>query len=280
MNSRRIHLVASIGIVMGIGLSLLPVIYVLTHSLKGEQLITYVYTSNQVNIGERIFIKPFYINLDQYYHILFQTPEYLYLFWNALMIVTPIVLFQTIISIFAAYGFSKLKFKGSETLFFIYIVIMLMPFQVTVVPNYMMLDRLHLLDTYGALILPGIFGTFGIFFLKQFIEGIDEAFIEEARLLGAGDLQIIRYVIVPICKPILVTIALLLFVDYWNMVEQPLIFLTSKNKYPLSVYLASIARNNISVGFACSMIYMILPVLLAFYAQHDLTEGFKITNLK
>ncbi|MEG1147910.1 MAG: carbohydrate ABC transporter permease, partial [Niameybacter sp.] len=257
MESRLgIRWVAKIGLILGIGLSLLPVAYVVMHSLKGEQLIAQLYTAYDVSIWEKTFIKPFYINLDQYYHILFQTPEFLYLFWNALMIVAPIVVLQTIIGLFAAYGLSKLKFKGSEVLFFSYIVIMLMPFQVTVVPNYMMLDKLGLLDRYGALILPGIFGTFGVFFLKQFMEGIDEAFIEEARLLGAGDLQILRYVVVPMCKPIIVTVALLLFVDYWNMVEQPLIFLTSKDKYPLSVYLASIAQNNISIGFACSVLYM------------------------
>lgn len=257
-----------------------PVLYMLSHSLKSEEMITYIYSQSHISIWEKVFVKPFCIHLGQYYRIFFRTPEFLYLFWNSFLIAAVTVFLQTIIAILAAYGFSKLKFIGSETLFFAYIVIMLMPFQVTLVPNYLVLNKLKLLDTYTSLILPGAFGTFGVFFLKQFMESIDAAFTEEARLLGAGELQIIKHVMVPMCKPIIVSVAVLLFIDYWNMIEQPLVFITSKEKYPLSVYLSSITGKNIGIGFACSVLYMILPIFLILYAENDLSDQLKLKSLK
>lgn len=267
-------------IILLIGIVLLPLIYLIDHSLKGQQLINTIYSDEKVDIWKKAWLVPFYINLDQYYEVLFRTPKFLYMFWNSVLVVVPIVVGQIAVAFLAAYGFSKLKFPGSETLFFIYIVIMLMPFQVTLVPNYIMLSKLKMLDTKWALILPGIFNTFSVFFLKQFMEGIDKSFLEEARLLGANELQILRYIILPMCKPIIVSVVIFVFIDYWSMVEQPVIFLKTTEKYPLSVYLGTITEAKRGIGFASSVFYMILPVGLAIYAQSDLSEGLRITNLK
>ena len=256
-----------------------PVVYMLSHSLKSEELIAYIYSNEGISIWNKVFIKPFCIDLGQYYRIFFRTPEFLYLFWNSVLVTSTIVVFQVVMAILAAYGFSKIKFPGSDLLFFIYIVIMLMPFQVTLVPNYLVLHKLRLLDSYASLILPGIFNTFGVFFLKQFMESIDLVFIEEARLSGASELQVIRYIMVPICKPVIVSVAVLLFIDYWNMIEQPLVFITSIDKYPLSVYLSVITSDNMAIGFACSVLYMILPIFLMLYAENDLTSQLKLKRL-
>ena len=256
-----------------------PVVYMLSHSLKSEELIAYIYSNEGISIWNKVFIKPFCIDLGQYYRIFFRTPEFLYLFWNSVLVTSTIVVFQVVMAILAAYGFSKIKFPGSDLLFFIYIVIMLMPFQVTLVPNYLVLHKLRLLDSYASLILPGIFNTFGVFFLKQFMESIDLVFIEEARLSGASELQVIRYIMVPICKPVIVSVAVLLFIDYWNMIEQPLVFITSIDKYPLSVYLSVITSNNMAIGFACSVLYMILPIFLMLYVENDLTSQLKLKRL-
>lgn len=263
-----------------IAMILFPMIYMIGHSLKGKELITLLYGSVPSSIWHKIIIKPFYINLDQYYDVFFRTPRLLYMFWNSVWIVMPVILGQVTVAFFAAYGFSKMKFPGSKTLFFIYIVLMLMPFQVTLVPNYIMLNKLELLDTKLAIILPGIFSTFSVFFLKQFIEGIDNSFLEEGRLLGANEVQILRYIILPMCKPIMMSVIVFVFIDYWSMVEQPIIFLKTPEKYPLSVYLGTITSNKIEIGFASSVFYMILPVCLALYAQNDLSDGLRITNLK
>jgi multiple sugar transport system permease protein len=259
---------------------LLPILYITIHSLKGQALIISLYEGTSANLWQKIIIKPFYINLDQYYVVLFRTPKLLYMFWNSIGVVLPIVIGQVAVAFLAAYGFSKLKFAGSETLFFFYIVIMLMPFQVTIVPNYIMLNKLNLLDTKAALILPGIFNTFSVFFLKQFMEGIDKNFLEEARLIGAKEFQVLRYIIFPMCKPVIVSVLVFVFIDYWSMVEQPITFLKTDSKFPLSVYLSTITSSKIGIGFACSVLYMVLPVFFALYAQNDLSEGLSITNLK
>lgn len=259
---------------------LMPLIYLVSHSLKGQDFIYSIYSDEKINIWQRVWIKPFYVNLDQYYQVLFRTPKLLYMFWNSVFVVVPIVIGQIVIAFLAAYGFSKLKFPGSETLFFVYIVIMLMPFQVTLVPNYIMLSKLKMLDTKWALILPGVFNTFSVFFLKQYMEGIDKSFLEEARLLGANEIQILKYIILPLCKPILVSVIMFVFIDYWSMVEQPITFIKTETRYPLSVYLGTITDSKKGIGFACSVFYMVLPVGLAIYAQSDLTDGLRITNLK
>ncbi len=257
-----------------------PMMYLVFHSLKGQEAIRTIYCNKDMTLLQKIWVRPFYIDLGQYYEVFFRTPKFLYMFWNSLIIVGIIVLGQIIISFLAAYGFSKLKFPGSDTLFFIYIIIMLMPFQVTVVPNYIMLNKLELLDTRYSLIIPGVFSTFSVFFLKQFMEGIDKNFLEEARLLGAGDRQILYHVIIPLCKPIIVAVIMLIFMDYWSMVEQPIIFIKTESKYPLSVFLNFINEGKKDISFTTSVLYMIPPIALAIYAQGDLTESFKVTNLK
>lgn len=258
----------------------LPVVFVVSHSFKGIGFIQSIYYSEEATIWQRVWLKPFYFNLEQYYQVLFRTPKLLYMFWNSIFIVVPIVIGQIGIAFLAAYGLSKLKFAGSNIIFFIYIIIMLMPFQVTLVPNYIMLSRLELLDTKWALIFPGVFNTFSVFFLKQFIEGVDESFLEEARLLGASELQILVHIILPLCKPILISVVMFVFIDYWSMVEQPITFIKTALKQPLSAYLSVIEGVKQDIGFASSVLYMVLPIGLAIYAQNDLTEGLRITSLK
>lgn len=276
---KKIISVAIIGVL--ICSALMPILYIALHSLKGQELIISLYSTQPPDsIWKKVLIKPFYMNLDQYYEVFLKTPRVLYMFWNSMQVVIPVVVGQMSLAFFAAYGFSKLKFPGSQTLFFIYVVIMLMPFQVTVVPNYMMLSKLQLLDTKWALILPGIFNTFSVFFLKQFMEGIDNCFLEEARILGASEWQILKYVMLPISKPIIMSVIVFVFIDYWSIVEQPTIFLKDENHYPLSAYLGTINDSKIGIGFASSVLYMVLPISLAVYAQEDLAESFKITTLK
>lgn len=259
---------------------LFPFFYLISHSLKGEVYMMSIYCNDNYSLWQRIWIKPFYFDLYQYYEVFFRTPKFLYMFWNSIVLVVIIVIGQVIISFFAGYGFSKLKFPGSDALFLGYIIIMLMPFQVTVVPNYITLSRLQLLDTRGSLILPGIFNTFGVFFLKQFMEGIDKDFIEEARIQGATEGQVLWHIIIPMCKPIITAVVVFIFIDYWSMVEQPIVFIKTTSKYPLSVFLNVINDQKKDISFTASALYMFLPVVLAIYAQGDLVEGFKITNLK
>lgn len=218
--------------------------------------------------------------LDQYYQVLVKKPKFLRMFWNSLFIVLPMVIGQIIISSMAAFAFAKLRFKGRDSIFFLYIVAMMMPFQVTLVPNYLVLDKLGLIDSYLSIIFPGIFGAFGVFLLRQFMLSIPDACIEAAKIDGCNFFYIFVKIILPMSKEGIAALAILFYIDYWNMVEQPLIFLKDVNKYPLSIYMAKINQSEIGVAFAASVIYM-LPVLLIFlYWENYLVEGINRSGIK
>lgn len=222
---------------------------------------------------------PDQVSLEQYGKVLLDSPMYLSMFWNSVFLVVPIIAGQTLIAALAAYAFSKLKFRGREALFLVYVLTMLMPFQVTLVPNYIMADRLGLLNSAGAIILPGIFAAFGVFMLRQFMRDIPYAYIEAAKMDGAGHLRIFYTIIVPMVQPGLAALMILLFVDYWNMVEQPLIFLDDPFRQPLSVYLSNVSSEK-GLAFAASMIYMAPMVLLFLYAETYFIEGIQLSGIK
>nr|WP_254075495.1 carbohydrate ABC transporter permease [Paenibacillus tritici] len=222
---------------------------------------------------------PDQVSLEQYGKVLMDSPLYLSMFWNSVFLVVPIIAGQTLIAALAAYAFSKLRFRGREFMFLIYVLTMLMPFQVTLVPNYIMADRLGLLNSPGAIILPGIFAAFGVFMLRQFMLNIPYAYIEAAKMDGAGHLRIFYTLIVPMVQPGLAALTILLFVDYWNMVEQPLIFLDDPLRQPLSVYLSNVSSEK-GLAFAASAIYMAPMVLLFLYAETYFIEGVQLSGIK
>lgn len=225
-------------------------------------------------------IIPDWVSFEQYAKVLIATPTYLKLFWNSVYLVALIIGGQVIVAALAAYAFGKLRFRGRDNLFFIYLMTMLMPFQVTLVPNYIIANKLHLLNSAGAIILPGIFGAFGVFMLRQFIKTLPNDYVEVATMDGAGHLSIFMRIILPLAKPGLAALIVLLFVDYWNMVEQPLIFLDDDYKQPLSVYLSVIQEEARGVGFAASVLYMFPMLLLFLYAETHFIQGVQMTGIK
>jgi len=218
--------------------------------------------------------------LKQYYQVLIAKHKFLRMFWNSVFIVLPIVAGQVIISSMAAFAFAKLRFRGRDTLFFIYIVLMLMPFQVTLVPNYLTLDRLGLIDSYLSLVFPGVFSAFGVFLLRQFMMFIPNECIEAAKVDGCSLVHIFFKIILPMSKGGIASLAILSFIDNWNMVEQPLIFLKDANKYPLSIYLSRVNGGELGIAFAAGIIYM-LPMLFMFlYGENYLVEGISHSAIK
>ncbi len=219
---------------------------------------------------------PDMVSFSQYYTVLFQSPEYLLKFWNSVKFVIPIVFFQLTIATFAAYGFARLKGRLKEIIFFVYIIIMLMPYQVTLVPNYLIFDWLGVLGSEHeelAIVLPAIFTPFSVFILSKIMRKIPSAVIEAAKLDGAGEWQIFLYIAVPLCKSVMYSVIILVFIDYWNMVEQPLVFLSDTEKYPLSVFLSQINAGEIGVAFSVATIYMIPTLLMFLYGEDYLVEG-------
>ena len=150
---------------------------------------------------------------------------------------------------------------------------MLMPYQVTLVPNYLVSDWLNILDTRWAIWLPGIFSPFAVFLLTKFMRRIPVGIIEAAEIDGAGEFQIFTSISVPLCKSALCSAAILVFIDYWNMVEQPLILLKDSEMHPLSVYLSKINTGELGLAFCVATIYLIPSLFVFLYGEDYLVEG-------
>lgn len=223
---------------------------------------------------------PQQVSLAQYANLLFMSPTYLLKFWNSIVLVVPIVAGQMVVACLASYSFARFRRKRREVLFFSYIILMLMPFQVTLVPNYIISDKLGILNTEWAIILPGIFSTFAIFLLTKYMRQIPSAYIEAAKLDGASEWQIFTRIALPTCKSAICALTILLFIDYWNMVEQPLVLLTDEQKQPLSVFLSQINESEIGIAFAASALYMIPALLIFLWGEEYLVEGISRSGVK
>lgn len=269
--------------------TLVPIVLTVMNSLMTEQEIglNYDLLGQMTNAaaGEKdVFVNlkwiPDWVSFDQYMEVLVRNPKFLHMFWNSADLVVPIIVGQTAVAALAAYAFAKLRFWGRDKWFLVYLLAMLMPFQVTLVPNYIMLNKLGLLNTQAAILLPGIFGAFGVFMLRQFMLLIPSALIEAAKLDGAGHFTIFARIVMPLVRPGAAALVVLLFVDNWNMVEQPLIFLQDSVKQPLSLYLAEIGKEARGVVFAASVLFMSPMILLFMYAQSYFIEGIQLSGIK
>jgi multiple sugar transport system permease protein len=228
-----------------------------------------VYISDKVNLK---FI-PDKVTIDQYKNVLLKNPEYLLKFWNSVLLTVPITLFQMLLAILTSYGFSRYPNKFKGIIFFTYIILMIMPYQVTLVPNFLVAEKFNLLNTRWAIILPGIFSPFSIFLLSKVMRRIPVSYVEAAKLDGASELQILTKIHVPLCKGAIVSIAMLVFIDYWNMVEQPLILMKDADMHPLSVFLSQINTGDIGLAFAVGTVYMVPTILMFLYGEDYLLEG-------
>ena len=263
-------------------LFLMPIVLTITNSLmtKSEINANYgvifakkngvrVFISNTVNLK---FI-PDIVSFEQYFKVLILSPEYLLKFWNSFLYVVPIVVFQLAVASLASYGFARYRGKVREVIFVSYIILMLMPYQVTLVPNYLVSNWLNIIDTRWAIWLPGFFSPFAVYMLTKYMRRIPKSIYEAAEIDGAGEWQIFTRICLPNCRGGLASIAILLFIDYWNMVEQPLILLSNDQLHPLSVFLSKINSGEISLAFAVAVIYMVLPMMVFLYGEEYLVEG-------
>ena len=263
-------------------LFLMPTVLTITNSFMTQSEITANYgqvfqnaTDGKSYIKDKINLKfiPDKVSFSQYFTVLLKSPDFLYKFWNSVILVAPIVLAQLAVASVAAYGFTRWRGKIRDTIFFAYVILMLMPYQVTLVPNYLVSDFLGLLNTRWAIILPGAFAPFSVFLLTKSMRRIPASLIESAKLDGAGEWHIFWNICLPQCRSALYSIAILVFIDYWNMVEQPLILLPDASQQPLSVYLSQINAGEIGIAFAAAVIYMVPGLLMFLHGEAYLVEG-------
>lgn len=281
--SKIINLFLTVLLMVAAVFFLLPIVLTVTNSLMSATEITANYgvifektdTGGKKFILERVNLKliPDMVSFSQYFTVLLKSPEYLLKFWNSMTLVVPIVVFQIGTALLAAYGFARFPGKLKAIVFFLYIIIMLMPYQVTLVPNYIVSDWLGILDSYWSIWLPGIFSPFSVYLLTKYMRRIPASIIDAAKIDGAREWQIFTKVCAPICRNMVCAVAILVFMDYWNMVEQPLILLKDEALYPLSVFLSKINEAEVGLAFAVAAIYMVPSLLLFLYGEEYLVEG-------
>lgn len=230
---------------------------------------------SKVFISENVNLKflPDSVTFSQYKSVLLKSPDYLLKFWNSVILTVPITLFQVLLAILTSYGFSRYPNKFKSIIFFAYIILMIMPYQVTLVPNFLVADKFGILNTRWSIILPGIFSPFSVFLLTKVMRRIPVSYIEAAKLDGASELQILSKIYIPLCKGAIVSITMLVFIDYWNMVEQPLVLLKDTDMHPLSVFLSQINTGDIGLAFAVGVVYMIPTILMFLYGEDHLIDG-------
>lgn len=264
-------------------LFLTPIVLTITNSFMSSSEISSNYGSvfavnengGKVYISEKVNLKfiPDMVSFSQYITVLLKSPEYLLKFWNSVILVVPIVVFQLLVAALASYSFARYDSKFRGLIFFVYVILMLMPYQVTLVPNYLVAQWLNTLDTYWAIWLPGIFSPFAVYLLTKFMKRIPYSVIEAAQIDGAGEWQIFCKICMPLCKGAICSAAILVFIDYWNMVEQPLILLSDEEKHPLSVFLSKINSGEVGLAFAVATIYMVPSLLVFLYGEEYLVDG-------
>ena len=270
-------------LILGAMIFVTPIIFTMCNSFMGSSEIKANYgmifettdSGAKTFIADKVNLKfiPDKVSFSQYITVLFKSPDYLLKFWNSMILVVPIVVLQLAVACLAAYGFTRYQGRVREIIFFAYIILMLMPYQVTLVPNFLVSKWLNILDTNWAIWLPGIFSPYAVFLLTKYMRRIPVSILEAAKIDGAGEWQIFKYVCMPLCKGALCSVAILIFIDFWNMVEQPLIMLADEQMHPLSVFLSKINAGEIGLAFAVATIYMVPTLLVFLYGEEYLVEG-------
>lgn len=259
-----------------------PVAVMVTNSWIGTQELQESYGAVLGMGGGSTSLKllPRYPTLQPFVELLLDSPDFFVMFWNSCRQVFPVLLGQIIVGMPAAWAFGRYRFRGRRILFLLYMILMVMPFQVTMVSSYLVLSRLSLLDSHLAIILPGIFSTFPVFIMEKFFRSIPDALIEAAEVDGAGPFQVFWNVGVPLGIPGVMSSLILNFLEYWNAIEAPMTFLKTKAKIPLSLYLPEITVDQMGVSFAASVIMMMPAILIFLWGQEYLQQGIIASGLK
>ncbi|MDK2807503.1 MAG: multiple sugar transport system permease protein [Clostridiales bacterium] len=210
-----------------------------------------------------------------------------YNFWQAGFNSFYLAITCTIVSVLsatmAAFVFSKIEFRGRDKLFLLYLATMMIPATVTMIPNYTILNHLHLLDTFTGLILMSLNNTFGVFLMRQAMMGVSNAYIEAAFMDGASLQKIFIKIMLPMTKPTLFTLILMNFMGSWNSYLQPLLVLSSNNKQTLQLVLATLngqlkGKENITMAGA---VISILPIVIVYVmVQKYIDQGLEVGGIK
>jgi multiple sugar transport system permease protein len=277
-------MMSTLALVVICALVLLPIVMTFLYSFfPMSEMKAFLSTRNnyeQVRFMD-ILLAPSIVSLRQYYDLLIDKPVYLQLFMNSVKYTLAILAGQSVFIPALAYALSRFRFRGRELLFFMILMLMLLPFQVTMAPSVLTMRALGLMNTPWAVILPMMFSPFYIFLVRQFMISIPGEMMEAGLMDGAGTIRSFFHVILPLSKPIMGAAAALSFADSWNLVEQPLIYLSNmQNAMPLSVMFNTFSSTEQGVVFAAAALYILPALLIYSYFQEDILLGIQLSDMK
>lgn len=202
---------------------------------------------------------------------------------NSAIVACGLTATSVFFNVMAGYAFAKLRFAGRDALFKSLLAALVIPGQVAMMPLFLMLKAMGLVNTWAGVIVPGMAGVFGIFLVRQYARSLPDALLEAARIDGAGELRIFFLVVLPLLKPVLVTLAVFAFLGSWNDFMWPLIVLTDGTLHTAPVALASLSREHVqdSELMMAGSVVTILPVLVLFLGlQRHYMQGLLIGSVK
>jgi multiple sugar transport system permease protein len=204
-------------------------------------------------------------------------------FLNSLLLALGATLLSLLFNVGAGYAFARLHFRGREKLFRMLLGTLVIPAQVAMLPLFLMLKQIGLVNSFAGVLIPSMASVFGIFLVRQYALTIPDALLEAARLDGAGELRIFRLIVLPLLAPILVTLALFSFLGSWNDFMWPLIVLTDKDMYTLPVAIALLSSEHVQDNelMMAGSVVTVVPVLLIFLAlQRYYLQGLTMGSVK
>ena len=228
-----------------------------------------------------IKLAPKMFSLTQYYEILIRDTKVLRMFVNSAFYTVAILLGQAVVIPMMAYALSRFEFRGREAIFFLILLLMILPFQVTMVPNVLSLRNMGLLNTPWAVVIPMWFTPFYIFLMRQFMVGLPKDLFEAGQMDGAGTIRCYWQITLPVCRPVIGAAVALSFADCWNLVEQPMTYLAQRQDLqPLSVMFNQLVAESKGTEFAGATLYILPALFVYLYFMKDILAGVQLTELK
>lgn len=249
-----------------------PFLWMISTSLKPTNE---VFTLPPTLIGSRL-------EFENYVRLFERFPFFQYLF-NSFRVTFSVVILQLFTSCMAGYVFARIKFRGVEKLFLLYLATMMVPFQVTVIPNFIMMKTYRLVDTHWSLILPAVVSAYGTFLLRQFFVTVPLALEDSAKIDGCNHFQIFSKIMLPMAKPTITTLLIFIFMGVWNDFFNPFIYINTDSLKTLPLGIATMQGMYMTdwpVLMAGAFLSMI-PVLIAFIiGQDQFVKGVMLSGMK